>query len=111
MVNNALKFLELLRIPGNSHKFSLVFKQFPIIPQNSKDSFLQTWNYWEFLGIHPFPSISRNSKVLYLCSFACLGINWNSWEFPELWEFISQGFAGVDPHRFPLFYGNRSDFL
>ena len=78
--------LELLRIPRNSHKFSLVFLQFPIIPISSKDSFLQTWNYWEFLGIpknshwcfNPFPSIPRYFKVFYLCSFACLGINWNS---------------------------------
>ena len=63
-----------------------VLLQFPIIPINFKDSFLQTFNYWELLGIlknchwcfHLFLSIPKYSKVFYVSSFVCLGIKWNS---------------------------------
>ena len=56
-----------------SHMAS-VFLQFPIIPINSKDSLLQTFNDWEFLGIlknshwyfHLFLSIPKYSKVFYV---------------------------------------------
>ena len=68
-----------------SHMPSL-FLQFPIIPINFRVSFLQTFNYWELLGIlknshwcfHLFLSIPKYSKVFYVSSFVCLGINWNS---------------------------------
>ena len=78
-----------------SHMPSL-FLQFPIIPINFKVSFLQTFSYWELLGIlknshwcfHLFLSIPKYSKVFYVSSFVCLGINWNSQEFPTLWELI-----------------------
>ena len=71
-----------------------VFLQFPIIPINFKVSFLQTFNYWELLRIlknshwcfHLFLSIPKYSKVFYVSSFVCLGINWNSQEFATLWE-------------------------
>ena len=87
-----------------SHMAS-VFLQFPIIPINSKDSFLQTFNDWEFLGIlknshwyfHLFLSIPKYSKVFYVSSFVCLGINWNSQEFPKLWELIHFASCPANP--------------
>ena len=61
-VNNDL---ELWRIPRNSQKFSLVFQQFPITPISSKDSFLQTWNYYarKFAPTAPIASKFRQGNT------------------------------------------------
>ena len=94
-----LKFLESLRIPRNSRKFSSVCMQFPILLIKSKDSFLQTWNYWEFLGIlknshccfHQFPGESQKSQG-FLSLLKC--ICWNKLEFlgiPRLWNSFRKG--------------------
>ena len=92
-----------------SHMAS-VFLQFPIIPINSKDSFLQTFNDWEFLGIpknshwyfHLFLSIPKYSKVFMFPHLYCM--SWNKLEFlgiPKTLGIISFCFMPSQPPPLP----------
>ena len=66
-----------------------MFKQFPIIPINSKDSFL------DLLGGVPTHS-QVFPEIPFFIVFAHLHMSWNKLEFLELWEFILQ--RGHIPH-------------
>ena len=82
-VNNDFKIFGIIE---NSWEFPLILIGVFAIPNNSHKFQRQFPPNLELLKIpsgvftfHPFPSIPKYSKVFYLSSFACLEINWNSY--------------------------------